>query len=133
MKNFMFKIMLLPIALLAACNNKNQQATGFIPGIYVNQAQSEYSIANDTLVITAMSGPGYHVLRKTGFRRITNGQMQGAEHRSGTFTGIWDNQRQTLQLTQNGLIIVFQPDSSQLMVQNSRYRKIGLPGKGPGL
>lgn len=124
MKNLFFKTLLLPVALLAACNSPNQPATGFIPGTYVNQAQSAYSIANDTLVITALAGTSYRVLRKTGFRRIVNGQLLSAEHRTATFTGIWDTDKQLLQLTPNGLIITFQPDSSRLMVQNSIYQKI---------
>lgn len=124
MKKIIFKSLLLPIVLLAACNNNNGHTVGFIPGTYVNQAQSEYSIANDTLVITALTATSYQVLRKTGFQRIVSRQLQAAEHRSAPFTGIWDDSKQTLQLTQNGLIITFQPDSNRLMVQNSRYRKI---------
>lgn len=117
MKAFI-NIMLLPISLWAACTNSTKQTREFMPGTYVNQAKSDYSVANDTLVIT----PDYRVTRKTGFSRIINGQPGPAQHKVKSFTGIWDAQKQTLQLTQNGIIILFGPDG--LEVQNSKYKRL---------
>jgi hypothetical protein len=131
------KIMLLPISTWAACTNHGQQTKDFIPGVYVNHAQSEYSIASDTLVITheTATETGYRIIRKTGFSRIMNGKTGPEQHKVKSFTGIWDAQKQTLQLTQNGIIVLFQPDENQLEVQNSKYHKItspSLPGRDLG-
>jgi hypothetical protein len=120
----LINIILLPITLWAACTGKQQQAKDQIPGTYVNHAQSEYSVADDTLIIKAdpLTESNYQVTRRTGFCRITNGKLQPEQHQAKTFTGIWDDSKQTLQLTQNGIIILFGP--RQLHVQNNIYRKL---------
>jgi hypothetical protein len=119
MKSFI-NILLLPITLWAACTGKQQQTKDQIPGSYVNHAQSEYSIADDTLIIKAdpLTESSYQVTRRMGFRR-TNGPLQ---HQIKIFSGLWDEQKQTLQLTQNGIIILFGP--RQLHVQNNKYHKL---------
>lgn len=123
MKAFI-KIMLLPISLWAACTNS--QTTNFIPGTYVNHAESAYSIANDTLVIVpAPQNPNsYQVTRRTTFWRKAENKVQPPQHKVKTFTAIWEESKQTLQLTQNGTVILFQPGSNELTVENSTYRKI---------
>jgi len=98
-----------------------------IPGTYVNQAQSAYSIADDTLIIAKLNNT-YAVTRRTSFRRIVSGQLQPGQYKTGNFTGLWDQDKQVVQLAQNGIILVFDGDS--LRVQNSVYHK--LPG-GRGL
>jgi|GEM_PF-758679 hypothetical protein len=124
-KPFIFKILLLPISLLAACGN-HHKTIDFIPGTYVNQAQSAYSIANDTLVIAkdAATGNIYHVTRKTGFRRIVNWKLLPAAHQVKTLTGLLDEQKQILQITQNGILLLFQPEQNKLTIQNSEYKKL---------
>ena len=123
MKTFL-NIILLPITLWAACTGKQQQTKDLIPGTYVNHAQSEYSVADDTLIVKAdpLTETSYQVTRKTGYCRILNGKLQPEQHQAKTFTGLWDEQKQTLQLTQNGIIILFGP--RQLHVQNNTYRKL---------
>jgi major membrane immunogen (membrane-anchored lipoprotein) len=125
MKNLIFRLMLLPISLLAACGNK-AQTIDFIPGTYVNHAQSAYSIADDTLVIIpdALTQTNYHIIRKTGFRRIKDSKLRPVEHRVKSFTGLWDEQKQTMQITQNGVLLLFHPDQNKLLIQNSEYRKL---------
>jgi len=126
MKTLIVKIMLLPISFLAACTSKSKQVIEFIPGTYVNHAQSEYSIADDTLQIIpdASTGNSYQISRKTGFRRILNGKLQPEEHQVKSFNGLWDEQKQILQITQNGIILIFQPEGNKLFIQNSEYRKL---------
>jgi hypothetical protein len=123
MKTFIF---IAGFALsLAACSH-SPSATNFIPGTYVNHAQSAYSIADDTLVIKpdVLKENRYQVTRKTGFSRVLNGQLQPAEHQLKVFNAVWDEQKQILQITQNGITLLFQPGANQLMVQNSKYRKL---------
>lgn len=125
MKTQILNSLLLPISLLAACSGQLARTRDFIPGTYVNHAQSNYSIADDTIQITPGTTENtYHILRKTGFRRIRDSKLQAPEHKVKSFTGLWDAQKQTLQLTQNGTVLLFQPDSAQLVVENSAYRKL---------
>jgi hypothetical protein len=112
-----------PLILLAACSNPQKQVKDFVPGTYVSHAQSAYSIADDTLVIQAdpLTENHYQVTRKTGFRRLPNGAPQ---YKSKTFSGTFDERRGTLQLTENGLVILFQPAGHQLEIANSKYKKL---------
>lgn len=118
------KTLLLPISLWAACTgNKTKD---FIPGTYVNHAQSEYSVANDTLIITKdqHSPISYHISRRTGYQRVKDSKLQPEQHQVKSFTGLWDTEKQTLQLIPNGIILLFQPDQNKLMIENSAYTKI---------
>jgi len=126
MKTLIINVMLLPISLLLACNSKNQRTVAFIPGTYVNQAQSEYSIASDTLLLIRdeHSDNLYQIVRGTGFQRIKDGKMQPKEYKVKTLSGIWDEAKQTLQLTQDGSILVFQPDAQTLTIGTAIYHKL---------
>jgi len=126
MKTVIEKIMLLPISFLAACGNKNQQVKDFIPGAYVNHVQSAYSIADDTLQIIgdAATGNNYRISRETGFIRIISGKLQPKEQQVKQLNGLWDMQKQILQIMQNGIILIFQPGDHKLVIQNSGYRKL---------
>jgi hypothetical protein len=118
------KIMLLPISLWAACTNN--KTTNFIPGTYVNHAGSAYSIADDTLVINSFpkTANSYQVRRRTTFWRKDGNKMQAPKHQVKNYTAIWDESKQSLQLMQNGTLILFQPGAKQLTVESSVYRKI---------
>jgi recombinational DNA repair ATPase RecF len=120
--------MLLIIAGLAgltACNS-GSAIEDFIPGTYVSQAQSEFSVANDTLVIEAAKNTDnlYLITRKTGYRRITNGKVQSPEHKIKHWTGEWDTQKRALQVMQTGNIFIFQPEKHSLLNGSSAYRKL---------
>lgn len=106
-------IMLLPIGLWAACTNV-KKTQDFVPGTYVNHAESKYSIADDTLVIT----PDYQVTRHTTYNRRDGVPRKLVKH----FTGVWDAGKQTLELTQTGTLLLFRP--GELILGNNIYRKL---------
>ncbi len=108
------KFLLLPISLWAACTN--HQSTAFTSGTYVNHAESAYSVADDTLIITS----DYQVTRRTSYHR-TNGRPQ---HLVKRFNGVWDENKQVLTLTQTGTVLLFRPAEKTLLLGNSTYRKI---------
>jgi len=105
-----FKMILFPILLLAACGGP----AGFQPGTYVNHAESEYSVADDTLVIA----PDYRVTRNTTYHRRGGQPRRLVKH----FNGVWDADKQTLELTQTGTLLIFRP--GELRLANSTYRKL---------
>ena len=126
MKNYIF-LMALAILGLTACHSESSgNIKDFIPGTYVNQARSDYSIANDTLIIE----PGknteniFLITRKTGYRRITDGKLQPLQHQVKHWSGEWDEQKQILQVMQTGSFLLFQPDKDSLLNGSSEYWKL---------
>jgi hypothetical protein len=111
--------------VLAACQNNNS-AGDFITGTYVNQAQSEFSVANDTLVITKAANTDYIYLitRKTGYRRIGDGKLYPLKHQAKHLTGNWDPVKQVMQLMQNETTLIFQPDQNKLFIGSNTYWKL---------
>ena len=118
----------LLLCLWAACENEKRSAN-IQPGIYVNHSESAYSIANDTIaIISEGSGENtYQVIRRTGFRRILAGKLLAPEYLLKRFTGIWDSQKQMMQLTENGIYLIFSPDARTLRIQNTEYRLLNHP------
>jgi hypothetical protein len=113
------------VGLLAACHSISKDQS-FIPGTYVNQAQSEFSVANDTLVITQAKNTEniYLITRKTGYRRISDGKLQGLQHQVKHWTGMWDDQKQLMQILQTGNTLIFQPGQNSLLNGTSIYGKL---------
>ena len=111
---------------LTACNHNNNAVPDFIPGSYVNQAQSRYSVANDTLIIEKAKSTDniYLITRKTGYRRITDGKLQALQHQVKHWSGTWDSQKQILEVMQTHAVYIFQPDKSSLLNGISEYRKL---------
>lgn len=102
MKTFIIAPILL---LMVAC--------GKIPGTYANRSQSQYSVANDTLVID----DHYNITEKTGYRRLPNGPW---EHAMRHLTGTWDGHQ--IHVDQTGLIYKFKGDS--LYIGTNSYHKL---------
>jgi len=71
-----------------------------------------------------MTENNYRIIRKTGFSRIVNGKLQGKEHEARSFNGLWDEQKRIIQITQNGIILIFQPGNNRLKIENSTYTKL---------
>ncbi|MDB4925514.1 hypothetical protein [Mucilaginibacter sp.] len=125
MKNYIF-LMAIAVIGLSACHNQNDNSIkDFIPGAYVNQARSDYSIANDTLIIAPGKNTDniYLITRKTGYRRIVDGKLMPLQHQVKHWSGEWDSQKQILQVMQTGNFLLFQPDKNSLLNGSSEYNK----------
>ncbi|MGF7081965.1 hypothetical protein [Mucilaginibacter sp. UYCu711] len=124
-------ILMLAIAGMAfiGCNSNHTNSNAiadFIPGIYVNQAQSGYSVANDTLIIAKAKSTDniYLITRKMGYRRITDGKLQALQHQVKHLSGSWDSQKQILEVMQTHTFPIFQPDKRNLLNGVSEYWKL---------
>ena len=117
-------IILFAIAamLLAACSS--DQTRTFIPGTYVNHAESEYSVADDTLVIEASESNNFRITRKTGFNQIRNKKQGKREYETEDWTAVYDESTKTLTETRKGKLLTFYPESNRLFVGKKEYRKI---------
>lgn len=113
------------MGILVACHSINNDQS-FIPGTYVNQAQSEFSVANDTLIITQAKNTDniYLITRKTGYRRISDGKVLPLQHQVKHWTGMWDNQKQLMQILQTGNTLTFQQGQNSLLNGSSIYGKL---------
>lgn len=107
--------------LLSACNFVSKD---FVPGEYVSYAEGNYSIADDTLVIKALEGKRYGVIRKTGFNLIRDGVKGVRQHETENWTVLYDEKTGVLTEVRTGKILVLYPDSNMLMIGKRIYRKI---------
>ncbi len=108
--------------LLAACNTDKVKT--FIPGTYVNSAKGEYGQAEDTLIITPISGNAYLITQRTTYQAIRDGKLLRKHRKIQKLTGIYGPQEQVLNETTNGRIFIFQPEQHLLSINQASYHKI---------
>jgi hypothetical protein len=125
MKNYLLILMIAALGL-AACHSENSNLKDFVPGTYVNQARSDYSVANDTMIIEQGKNTEniYLITRRTGYRRISGGKLQPLQYQVKHWSGEWDEQKQILQIIQTGNPLLFQPNKGSLLNGSSEYRKL---------
>lgn len=121
MKTPIILIALMAI-LMAACNTDKTRE--FIPGTYVDTASSEYSTADDTLVIEAAESNNFIIYRKTGFNRINEGKSGKREYETEEWQAIYDEGTKSLTENRKGKIITFYPEAGKLKVGKREYQKI---------
>lgn len=121
MKNL---IILCAVALVMTIACKTEKIRSFIPGTYINKAGSEFSIANDTLVIEPSESNIFYIHRKTGFNLVTDGKIGKREYEIENWNAVFDEKTKTLTETKKGKLITFYPDSLRLKVGNRSYQKI---------
>jgi len=112
------------IALLFFTACTTDKTREFIPGTYVNSAGSEYSVANDTLVIEPAESNNFSILRKTGFNVITDGKKGKRQHETELWNAIYNEGTKTLTETRKGKIITFYPETGTMKVGKREYTKL---------
>lgn len=120
MKNFI--LCAVVVAMFTAC--KSDKVRTFIPGTYINNAGSEFSMANDTLVIEPSESNNFNIHRKTGFNVISNGKVGKREYETENWNAVYDEATKTLTETKKGKLITFYPDSMLLKVGKRTYQKL---------
>jgi len=119
-----YLILALALSSLAACQNESDTIKAFIPGIYVKEAKSEFSVANDTLHITSLGGNAFLIEQSTGYRPIRNGRLLNRKFKKEKQTGVYDPQKQVMNETVNGRLFIFDPDKQVLLIGTAKYQKI---------
>jgi len=119
-----FKLIIGAICLLAACQSKTTKVQAFIDGIYVNHAQSEYGVADDTLTFTRTNGQHYIITRNTGYQAMRNGKLLPKKHKLEKVEGNYDSQTDQLNETTAGRVFHFNPAKRLLLLNQAVYRKL---------
>jgi hypothetical protein len=119
-----FKLMIAAICLLAACQSKTAKVQSFIDGIYVNHAQSEYGIADDTLIIKQVDGNNYQIMRRTTYQAIRNGKLFPKHSKVQNLNAIWDSNKQELDELITGRVFRFDVAKKLLLINQASYHKI---------
>ncbi|SMD01402.1 hypothetical protein [Pedobacter nyackensis] len=125
MKSFskiQFFIMAIAAILFNACNNGNQPS---LDGTYINHAEGEFSIADDTLEVEHVQQRHYLIHRKTGFR-IKNeaGKPGKLQQESEEWKAEYDIGSMSMTENKKARVISFDPDKGVLMLENSKYQRI---------
>lgn len=118
----LFYLCAIAVLFVTACNTDKTRE--FIPGTYVNSAGSEYSVANDTLVIKPAESNNYSIQRKTGFNVITDGKKGKRQYETEQWNAIYDEGTKTLTETRKGKLITFYPETGTLKVGKREYTKL---------
>jgi hypothetical protein len=114
--------------LLTACSGNEEVAhvKSTISGTYVRQAESEYSKAMDTLIVTPydVKAGTFIIIRRTGFHRIINGKIQPREHKQERMITVWDEETHQLQELKEGKLFTFPATGTELLAGTAKYLKI---------
>ncbi|MCX2479347.1 hypothetical protein OQY15_09620 [Pedobacter sp. MC2016-15] len=121
-KELHFSVMIIfSISLLASCNSN---PVLLLPGIYVNHAESEYSIAEDTLIVEHEKDNNYLIHRRAGFKLITDGKPGATHFHTEEWSGVYNEKSQILRENRKGRIISFDFDKGILKLKNSIHQRI---------
>ena len=94
-------------------------------GTYVNHAASEFSMADDTLVLSPLDGDRFQVNRKTGYRLLDESGKPGKLIlESETWEVLWDEALGAFQDRRKGRTISFDRKTGELVLESSRYRRM---------
>jgi hypothetical protein len=97
-----------------------------VSGIYTNESKSEYSIASDTLIITAINkeNKSYLIEHHTGFKRIKNKELQTKQFKQEKWEASWNENTKVLSETDLGRQLTLKPDNVTFVIKDSEFRKI---------
>jgi len=108
--------------LFIACNGISQNN---ITGTYVNHASSEFSVADDTLIVEHDKDHNYLIHRTTKFQVIDEAGKKGRpQHETEEWKAVFDEGSQSMTENRKGRIISFDLTKGVLTLENSSYQRI---------
>ena len=122
MKNLKLVLASVWAFIATACHPGDRQ----LSGRYAAHAESAYSIADDTLLISTMSLPGhtYLISDHTAFQRLCQGRTLPWLYRQDTWQATWNEPEQTLAEADGGRRL--RPDDGRqgLWLGHTFYRRL---------
>ncbi|KRT15944.1 hypothetical protein ASU31_10565 [Pedobacter ginsenosidimutans] len=108
------------IGIQQSCNSSKP-----FSGTYINSAGSEFSLANDTLVLEQVEGNQYRIHRMTGYRLISDsGRLGSYRWEKEEWFAVYDPEREIMSEKRHGKQISFTADCSVMTVGRRAYQKI---------
>lgn len=108
-------------ALSLSCNQESDPVTG----TYINHAASEFSIADDTLVVEHVKDLDYLIHRKTGYFILDDAGRPGKwVLEKEEWKAVFDEGSETMTENHKGRLISFDVDKGELKLENSRFQRI---------
>nr|WP_068891219.1 hypothetical protein [Pedobacter panaciterrae] len=108
------------IIFLQSCSKSNSFA-----GRYVNSAGSEFSLAQDTLVVEHVAAKVYLIHRSTGFQLLDEGGRPGKKQfESEEWTADYDPETKVMRERRHGKTITFNEDATEMTVVRRKYQRI---------
>ena len=113
--------------LLQSCGqSKHDRFENFLPGTYVARIKQEYSIGEDTIVISpiATGKNTYSILRVSVYQRILDGKVQPEEKKEVVRTAIYSEKEGMLQENKTGKQYYFSPEKGFLVIGGTSFQKL---------
>lgn len=122
MKRLTILIVLIALLFIRCKSASNDD----VSGTYTNESKSEYSIASDTLIITAINkeNKNYLIEHRTGFQKIRNKELQPKQFKQEKWQASWNEDTKVLSETDLGRQLTLKPDNVTFVIKDSEFRKI---------
>ena len=116
----------LVLVFIFACASKKQTIRDFITGVYVHEGKSDYSVAYDTLVITALdeTSDTYTINKRVGFHIITNNALGPKTYEAAEMTVVFNHATNQLEDVEKRKTFTLMPEQHILMMNKKVYTKI---------
>jgi hypothetical protein len=117
---------ILALIAIASYSCTDNAKTTDSSGTYVTNFKNEYSVTDDTLIISkgGSSDINYTVQRKSGFQKIRNGVLQDKEFKSVQWQATYDPNDNVLKQTDLGTQIFIFPSNNTVKLGASVYKKV---------
>lgn len=103
------------LLFVLGCKRGADPVRAFIPGTYVSAASGEFSVAEDTLVITAGEKEAFTITRHTAYQAILFGKLLPERHLVQHFEGLYDPENRVLNEFTTRRIFRFDPGKRLLL------------------
>lgn len=114
-------LMALGCGLIFSC----KQETAHVTGTYINHASSEFSIADDTLVVEHFKDLDYLIHRRTGYFLLDDSGRPGKRVlEKEEWKAVYDEGSGTMTENRKGWVISFDVDKGELKLENSVFQRI---------
>jgi hypothetical protein len=98
----------------------------FLPGVYVNQYETDFCRVVDTLVVRrkSLDGTAYQVIRRSSFQRIRLGKRMPAEYEGEQWESGYDGSKKALVSDDKTKEVDYLPEENKLYRGNMGYEKV---------
>lgn len=102
-----------------------QQESAPVTGTYINHATSEFSIADDTLIVEHVKDLDYLIHRKTGYFLLDDSGRPGKQAlEKEAWKAVYDQRSGTMTENSKGRVISFDGDKGVLKLESSVFQRI---------